>query len=622
MTSPIKPRPRVLVVDDEPVIHELAREVLRDVDVLSAECVADARAIVAAHPELEVALVDKNLPDGSGLDLVRWLRANAPECEAIMITGYPSMDSVLEALSLGAADYLLKPMRDINELRVRVGHACARVQSRRTEQRLAAELRASEARYRGLFEASADAVIVIDDDTRTIVDANAAAEAMYGRTRGELAGMPAAALHDATVPPETRAGVIVRRDRRADDTTFPVEVTCGLTSADRRLAIEIVRDVSERERAAAERAELEGRLARAAKLEAVGRLAAGVAHDFNNVLCVVLNACEFVEDAVADGNAAAAREEIEQIKEAVASGASLTRQLLVFGRRTVSKPQIVDLNARITAVATMLERTVGANVKLELDLAPNPTTVLIDPGQLEQVIANLVVNARDALATRGGHVSIATRPQNADADACGVAIVVTDDGPGIPDDVLPHVFEPFFTTKGERGTGLGLANVHEIVRRANGAIDVVSQLGRGTTFTIWLPVVDGTPERSRKIAIGARGGGETVLVVEDDERVREVTRRILEAGGYVVRAVRDAETALAFVAGGGKIDAVVADIELPGMDGIECVRRLVEHDPRLEAVFTSAVVGDGPPRAKFLPKPYAPPDLLGCVRNVLDGRAA
>ena len=617
------PGPRVLVVDDEPVIHELAREVLRDVQILSATTMAEARGLVDAHRDLEVALVDKNLPDGSGLDFVRWLRSRAPECEAIIITGYPSMDSALEAISLGATDYLIKPLRDINELRLRVGHACARVQSRRTETRLAAALRASEERYRRLFEATADAVIVIDDETRTIVDANAAAEAMYGRSRQELSTLPASALRDPEALPETRGGVIVRRDRRADGASFSVEVACGMTTHDRRLAIEIVRDVSERDRAAAERAELEARLARAAKLEAVGRLAAGVAHDFNNALCVVLSACDFAESAIAEGDASQASVELALIREAVLGGAALTRQLLMFGRRQKSKPQIVDLNARVEAVGAMLERTIAANVKLVLELSRVPMTVLVDPGQLEQVVANLVVNARDAMAARGGTVTIATQVGDGTGGEPGVVLAVSDTGPGIPPEILERVFEPFFTTKGERGTGLGLANVYEIVQRANGTITLDSQLGVGTRFSIWLPVVEGIPYQTQaSSALPRAGGGETVLVIEDDAHVRQLTQRILEGAGYAVHAVRDAETALAFVGGGGLAVVVVADIELPGMNGIDCVRRLCEQDPRLKIVFTSAVAADprsegAGVRGKFLSKPYAPADLLASVRRVL-----
>jgi two-component system cell cycle sensor histidine kinase/response regulator CckA len=609
---------RILVVDDEPIIHELVRELISDVTVLSASSLAEARKIAEATLDLEVALVDKNLPDGSGLDFVRWLRRTMPECETIIITGFPSMNSAREAIALGASDYLVKPLRDINELRARVDHARLRVKSRRNERYLLGELRASEERYRGLFAATADPVLVIDTATRTLLDANPAAERVYGRSRAELLALRASDLTDPATTAQTSGGVIVRRDLRADGTSFPVEVTCGAMTHERELAIEVVRDVSERERAAAERAELESRLAHAAKLEALGRLAAGVAHDFNNVLCVVLNACEFAADSIASNEPDAARDELAQIHEAVASGIALTRQLLLFGRPHAGRRVVVDLNARMTAVATMLKRTLPPTVAFELALSPSPISILIDPGQLEQVVANLVVNARDALGTRAGTIALSSSLCAGPTGAAGVRVVIADDGPGMPPAVLARVFEPYFTTKGDRGTGLGLANVQEIAQRANGTVEIESAVGAGTRVVLWLPLAEtvADAEIATKPAAEARGA-ETVLVIEDDAGVRDHARRLLEDAGYAVHAVRDGESAVSLVAGGARIDIVVADVQLPGISGIDCVTRIGNHNPKIKALFTSAspidAAGD-----RFLAKPYGPTELLRHVRAVLD----
>jgi nitrogen-specific signal transduction histidine kinase len=367
---------------------------------------------------------------------------------------------------------------------------------------------------------------------------------------------------------------------------------------DRSVVVEVVRDVSERERAAAERAELEQRLVRAGRLEALGRLAAGIAHDFNNLLCVISMGGELAAE-LADEDPEAARHELATIATAVESATRLTRQLLAFSGRQLSRTLVVDVNARIEALARMLERTLGSRIKLALDLDVIPLLIAIDPAHFEQVITNLVINARDAMAD-GGTITITTRAANA-----GASIEITDTGTGIPDHVLANIFEPFFTTKGpEKGTGLGLATVHEVVRRSRGTIDVRSQLGAGTTFTLWFPQTDGVVHQTTQIAtLVPAGRGENVLVVEDDSRLRDITRRVLAGGGYAVHEVCDGEEALAYVQSGSRVDVVVADIELPGMSGVEW-RGDQAH------VATST----------FLPKPYSPDELMRSLRKVLDAK--
>ena len=603
---------RVLVVDDEPVIQELVREVMYDHVTIAAGSLAEARAIVESGQEFEVALVDKNLPDGSGIDLVRWLRKARPDTEALIITGYPSMDSALEAISIGAIDYLVKPMRDINELRLRIGNACHIVRQHRSEAALISALRDSEERYRELFEATPDAVLVLDSETRDVVDANSAAERLYGRRRGELVGMRGAALTAREPAPVVRDGTVLRRELRADGTTVPVEVTTGVARhGARALAVEVVRDVSEREA----RDLLEKRLARSSRLEALGRLAAGVAHDFNNLLCVIMTSAEFAGDAMRDGGLPAG--DLDQIHQAVTSAASLTRQLLAFSGRQFARPQVIDLNARVELVVRMLERTLGARVKVALDLAPEPILVNIDPGQLEQVLTNLAVNARDAMPG-GGTLTIVTR-----AEGGGAQIRMRDTGTGIAPHVLPEIFEPFFTTKGpEKGTGLGLATVREVVQRCGGRVGATSELGAGTTFELWLPKATGdSPQATAALPQTVVGGrGEDVLLIEDDPRVRDAARRVLAGAGYAVHEAASGEDALARVERGQHVDVVVADLELPGISGVECVRRLAAS-ASLKIVYTSGLASDprgGERGQAFLPKPYAPDDLLRTVRKALD----
>ncbi|NVB85094.1 MAG: response regulator [Kofleriaceae bacterium] len=607
------PKRRVLVIDDEPVIHELVADIMDDYEIISAETGAAAKLIVTSGRAYDVALVDKNLSDVSGLELVPWLRQACPDCEVVIITAYPSMDSALEAMSLGATDYLIKPMRDINELRLRVGNACERVRQRRAERKLVEALEQSELSYRELYEASPDAVLVIDAVTRVLHDANSAAERLYGRPRAQLVGMNAADLTSPTAPPIVANGLVRRREKRADGTLVSVEVTTSTLHRDDRVyVVEVIRDVSERERADAERAELEKRLARSTRFEELGRLAAGVAHDVNNLLTVVRTNAELAAEAIGADHIAI--EDLDQIQAAVTSAADLTRRLLAFSGRQLVRPTVLDVNTLVANVGKMLTRTFEARARLVVDTCPMPAMTKIDASQLEQVITNLAVNARDAMP-EGGTITIRTRVR---ADEPRVVLEVSDTGVGIPADILVDIFEPFFTTKGSGGTGLGLATVREIVTRSGGTIDVSSIPGRGTTFEIRLPWTDDAlAEASGRARTPVHAGrGEAVLVVEDDGAVCEATRRLLGGAGYAVHGVRTAEDALATLAT-GSAQLVITDIDLPGMSGID----LASQISSLPVVLTSGRAADAKrlEDRPFLPKPYSADDLLRCVRDALDG---
>lgn len=605
---------RVLVVDDEPVIHELVREVMHTSEIASALTVAEARAYIARGEVYDAALVDKNLPDGSGIDLVRWLRAQRPDSEVVMITAYPSMDSALEAMSLGAMDYLIKPMRDISELQLRVGNACERARRRRTEASLLNALRESEEGYRELFEASPDAILVIDAETRQITEANVAAERLYGRTRAELVTFNASTLTAPGTAPTTSNGMVSRRDLRIDGTSFPVEVSCGAARRDARpRVIEMIRDVSDRERAEAERIELEKRLARAGRLEALGRMAAGIAHDVNNMLCVIqINNEMAVESLPADHPA---RQDLGHIEQAVASAGDLTRRLLAFSGRQLAGEVVLDIKTTAQNVARLVGRTLEARTKLVLDLAPEALFVKLDPGQLEQVITNLTVNARDAMPA-GGTVTVSTRMVG---DKVG--LFVRDTGIGMTPETVAEIFEPFFTTKGANGTGLGLATVREIVNRAGGTIHVGSRVGEGTEFRILLPL---STENLRAatdpivLPIGA-GRGEVVLLVENDLAILDATHRLLAGAGYAIRNAETAERALEILTT-RDVRVVVADIDLPGMSGTDLGKFVAAQRPDVAMIYTSGLASDKGARngAPFLPKPYSSDQLLRTVRKTLD----
>jgi len=404
-------------------------------------------------------------------------------------------------------------------------------------------------------------------------------------------------------------------------------------------------------RAAARRAALERKerlQAQGQRLESLGQLAGGVAHDFNNLLAVILNYVSFVSEEVAAATAAAGPEpaphleeasaDLAQIKKAAERAAELTHQLLVFARRDVIRPQVLDLDSVITAVEEMLRRTIGEHVELVTSLAGDLWPILADPGQLEQVLVNLAVNARDAMPT-GGTLSIDTCNITVDADTIAggsmarkgrnVRLRVSDTGTGMPAEVAQHVFEPFFTTKPDRGgTGLGLATVYGILTQAGGTIRIYSEPGAGTTFTVTLPV---TAEAAIPIAESVpyqrAPTGETVLIVEDEEALREVTRRIFARNGYQVITAANGRDALR-IAGGhpGEIHLLVTDVVMPHMLGREVAEKMRLIKPEIEVVFMSgyarpvlASQGRLDPGVALVEKPFSEADLLATAAQVLNG---
>jgi len=382
---------------------------------------------------------------------------------------------------------------------------------------------------------------------------------------------------------------------------------------------------------------LEAQLRQAQKMEAVGRLAGGIAHDFNNLLTAILSYADFLLGGL--GADHPAREDAEEVRRAALKAADLTRQLLAFSRRQVLQPKLIDLNAVVIEMEKLLRRLIGEDVTLHTALGGNLGVVRADPSQVEQVIVNLAVNARDAMP-RGGTLTIATA--NADADevrghgrvvvAPGryVMLRMSDSGEGMDAATRARLFEPFFTTKEQgRGTGLGLATVYGIVKQSGGYIWVESEAGRGSAFTIYLPCVEAAavPAGAAAPRREAASGEETILLVEDDDAVRSLTRRTLVGQGYrVIEAANAAEALRAAAAHEGPLDLLLTDIVMPGMNGRELAEALVTTRPGTALLFVSGYTDDALIRgetdgaAPFLQKPFSSAALLGRVREVLDAR--
>jgi two-component system cell cycle sensor histidine kinase/response regulator CckA len=377
-----------------------------------------------------------------------------------------------------------------------------------------------------------------------------------------------------------------------------------------RRAFGIVQDVTEWK-------QLEAQLRQAQKMEAVGRLAGGVAHDFNNFLTVISTCSGMVLEDRAIGDAS--RELVDEIQAAGERAANLTRQLMAFSRVQPLKPQVVDVHALFDGVISLLARLLGEHIELSVALEATRATAKLDPGQFEQAMLNLAVNARDAMPG-GGRLSMTTR--NAGDD---VVVAVTDTGHGMSDEVKARIFEPFFTTKGPgEGTGLGLAMVYGFVTQSGGRIQVHSAAGAGTTFEIALPVAAETAPSRRLPAqvVPVAGGAETILLVEDEDAVRRMTTRILAAKGYRILEARDGVDALAVAARhGGSIDIVVTDSVMPRMSGPQLVEALTAARPGVRILVMSGYLKESDLPAAglpILPKPFSAADLTRRVREILD----
>ncbi len=393
----------------------------------------------------------------------------------------------------------------------------------------------------------------------------------------------------------------------------------------------ILEDTSERKR-------LEAQLRQAQKMEAVGRLAGGIAHDFNNLLAVIMGHSDLIRSVLKKGDALA--HDVEQIRRASERAATLTRQLLAFSRRQFLQPQVIDVNTLVGNLATMLHRLIGEDVQLELRLDADAGRVSADPGQLEQVVMNLTVNARDAMP-QGGRLTLETAPATLDqafvaahpgsVAGAHVRLSIHDTGCGMGPDVMSHLFEPFFTTKEPgRGTGLGLSTVYGIVKQHRGYIDVTSEPGRGSSFEVYLPRIEArpTPGRSAPRERLRPGDRETVLFVEDEVALRDLMHRVLAKGGYTVLAAGDGVEALAMAeAHPGPIDLVVTDVIMPHMSGPDLAVRLRARDPGIRLLYVSGYTADQlhsqtdlGADATLLPKPFTSDGLLRKVREILDRR--
>ena len=507
-------------------------------------------------------------------------------------------------------------------------------------------LRDREEQLATILRTAMDGFWVTDREGR-FLEANDAICRNLGYSRDELLRMSVSDI-EAEEKPEVILQVVQRiiergsdrfegLHRRKDGSLRNVEISVNYLPPPHDRFFAFLHDITERKRAEAEKEKLQTQFLQAQKMEAVGRLAGGVAHDFNNLLTVIIGYSELLLQKI--GKESPMHGEVKEIHGAGERAATLTRQLLAFSRKQIIEPKVLDLNLLMADLSKMLARLIGENIDLKTVPGKNVGKVKVDPGQFEQVLINLAVNARDAMPD-GGSLLIETANVELDEAYCAqrpyeidpgryVMLAVSDTGHGMAKETTQQIFEPFFTTKEKgKGTGLGLSMVYGAVKQSGGSIEVYSEVGKGTTFKIYLPRVEGEAVRPVKDdqATALPTGTETVLVTEDEEILRNLCVRILERQGYKVLQARNGTEGVALAQGyGDRIDLLMTDVVMPGMNGAELARQLVLHYPKMKVLFTSGYTDDAisphgvlDADVSFIGKPYTPLALARKVRKVLD----
>jgi two-component system cell cycle sensor histidine kinase/response regulator CckA len=633
---------RILIVDDS---EEDAQLVLRDLHAgyaVTSERVDEEGAMRGAlsRSAWDLVISDWRMPRFSALAALAVVHAESPDLPLIIVSGTVGEEAVVAALHAGARDFVAKDKlarlvpaieRELREQDVR--------RARRTAEDA---LFASEARFARLSQSGIIGVVVLGTDGR-IGEANDAFLRMIGRGRGELeSGVRSVDITPfewhaadvaavAQVEVQGAAGPWEKEYVRAGDGTR-VPVLIGMAKLDTSSNIAFVADLSARKRAEHTLRKTEEQLRQMQKMDAIGSLAGGVAHDFNNLLSIILGYSSLI---LGDAKLVAAHADVEEIKHAGERAADLTRQLLAFGRRQVLEPKVVDLNEVLLRMERMIRRLIGEDVELKILPAEGLDRVNVDPGQVEQVIMNLAVNARDAMPS-GGTLTITTanlgQADAAMADGVSgqrVMLTVTDTGCGMDRETQGQAFEPFFTTKPVgKGTGLGLSTVFGIVKQSGGSISLVSAPGQGTTFAVYFPQMteESTTHRSA-YSPTPQLGAETILVTEDETQLRALMRTVLSRHGYRVLDAADGIDALRQAAShDGPIHLLLTDVVMPAMSGKELASRLASIRPRTRVLYMSGYTDDAIANhgvlnmgIAFIQKPFRPDALIRRVREVLDG---
>jgi two-component system cell cycle sensor histidine kinase/response regulator CckA len=627
---------RVLMVEDSEDDARLMLRELRGAGYdLTHERVDTAAALKAAldrHP-WDLVIGDYSMPHFSGTAALAILRTRGLDIPYICVSGTITEELAVAAMKAGANDYVTKGQ---------LKRLLPAIERELRDAKARAALRATEASFQALVEHAPVGIYRSTPEGR-FLSVNAALVRMLGYE--SAADVLALDMGRDVYADAAERQRLVERDSYSDRQYDNVEATWKRRDG-RLLTVQLsvravrsgagqveyyetfVRDVTDQRR-------LQQQVLQSQKMEAVGRLAGGIAHDFNNLLTVITSYSDLLLEDLAPGDAK--RDDLEQVRKAADGAAALTRQLLAFSRQQVVEPRVVSLNTVVEGLQKILRRVIGEDIDLTTTLAPDLGAVRADVGQLEQVLMNLAVNARDAMPT-GGRLTVETanvehdpefaRHREAAAVRRFAMLAVSDTGCGMDEATKARIFEPFFTTKEPgKGTGLGLATVYGIVKQAGGFIWVYSEPGQGTSFKIYLPQVEAAAERVTAVA-GARvpGGTETVLLVEDAAAVRAVTKQVLERQGYTVLEAADGEAAVQLAQRHhGAIHLLLTDVVMPRVSGRDLAQQLGRVRPDLKVLYASGYTDDSVVRhgilesgIAYLQKPFTPESLARKVRDVLD----
>ncbi len=628
----------ILIADDDPGVRLTLKDVLEidGYEVVTASSGSETLAACEAKP-FDILLLDIGLPDVSGLDLISRVEQILPRIDVLVITGHAAHDQAALAVRPSTVAYLVKPL-DVHKLLSIIDQIARRKRVEVENISLQAKIQQGKKQWESTFDAIADPIAIVDENG-SILRINLAFCRRFNTTFVDTLGQKDAKVifgsdevTERAIGHELLAQARFREER--DDLTIPgvFLLSCYTVRLENGPGvIYVLRDITVRKKTQEALWQREKQLSQAQKMDAVGRLAGGVAHDFNNLLTIILGNAEILYDLMPEDDPL--RERIATISRVAERSSLLTRQLLAFSRTQVIQPKACDLNTMVSVSESMLRRLIRENIEFCTAIEPKLERVFMDPVQLEQIILNLILNARDAMP-EGGTLTVATSHRDLD-DALKETVVpdkiwrryvvlsVVDTGCGMAPEIQDKIFEPFFTTK-EKGTGLGLSTVYGIVEKSGGTIRVNSEPGHGTTFHVFLPPAAAAAEifteaETHEAETVQRPA--TVLLVEDEEMIREMAHGALARCGHTVFTAKDGEEALELAAQhDAPIDLLITDVVIPKLDGPQLAEKLSATHPDMHVLFISGYVDrELGAEIEYLEKPFTMQKLLLKVGEVLAG---